>query len=45
MLFLFVQRKGFKSEMEVVDKFFEILQISGFWCKILISHLIFLIEI
>ena len=31
--------------MGVFDKFFEILPISGFRCKILISHLKFQIEI
>ena len=45
ILFLFIQRKGFKSKMGVFDKCFEILPISGFWCKILISRFIFLVEI
>ena len=45
ILFLFIQRKGFKSKMEIFDKFFEILPISGFWWKILISRLLFLVEI
>ena len=44
ILFLFIQLKGFKSKMGVFDNFFEILPISGFRCKILISRLIFLVE-
>ena len=38
------QRKGFKSKMGNFDKFFEILPISGFRCKIIILRLIFLVE-
>ena len=44
-MLMFIQRKGFKSKMGGFDKFFEIFPISGFRCKILISRLIFLIEI
>ena len=44
-LFLFLQRYGFKRKMGVFDKFFKILPISSFRCKILISRLIFLPEI
>ena len=44
-LFLFIQHKGFKRKMGVFDKFFKILPISSFWCKILILRIIFLVEI
>ena len=44
-LFLFIQHKGFKRKMGVFDKFLKILPISSFWCKILISCIIFLIKI
>ena len=37
--------KMFESKMVAFDKFFEILPISGFRCKILISRLIFLVKI
>ena len=43
--FLFVQRKEYKSKMKVFDNLFEILPIFSFWCKILTSRLIFLVEI
>ena len=45
ILFLFIQRKGFKSKMEIFDKFLKNLPISGFRYKILLSHFIFLVEI
>ena len=44
-LFWFIQRKGLKSKMGIFDKFLKILPISSFWCKLLISRLIFLVEI
>ena len=44
-LFLFIQLKGFKRKMGVFDKFFKILPISSFRCKILILRIIFLVEI
>ena len=45
ILFLLIQLKEFKSKMGVFDEFFEILVISDFRCKVLISRLIFLAEI
>ena len=42
---LFIQLKGFKSKMGVFDKIFETLPISGFRRKILVSRLMFLVEI
>ena len=44
-LFLFIQLKGFKRKIGFFDKFLKILPISSFRCKILISRLIFLLEI
>ena len=44
-LFLLIQHKGFKCKMRVFDKFFKILPISSFRCKILILRIIFLVEI
>ena len=44
-LFLFIQSKGFKHKMGVFDKCFEILPISDFRGKILISRLTFPVEI
>ena len=44
-LFLFIQHKRFKRKMRVFDKFFKILPISSFRCKILILRIIFLVEI
>ena len=45
ILFLFIQRKVFKDKTGVFEIFFEILPISGFQYKILISRLICLVEI
>ena len=40
-----IQCKGLKSKMGGFDEFFKILPIYGFWSKILILRLIFLVEI
>ena len=44
-LFLLIQHKRFKRKIRVIDKFFKILPISSFRCKILILRIIFLVEI
>ena len=44
-LFLFIELQEFKRKMGVFDNFFKILPISSFRCKILISRLLFLLEI
>ena len=45
MRFLFAQLQAFKGKIRVFSKFFEFLPISGCQHKILISRLIFVIEI